>query len=409
MISLDFLLEMETTVIDPFADPRHLELTAFGVPVRLIVGGRGRDEAVEQILTAWARCDVRELTPAETETEFSGPALGAVLDPDEAVHEAAWALNSVAAESTEILASVLTSSITGKAIEAARAKLVMIHAAGLADIQTGRTAILVGPSGAGKSTVSRVLGKHFGYVSDETVSFNVDGQILPYPKPLALFPEGRTWGKLQHSPEQLGLLEAPASLELGAIVFLSRADDGPTTPQVEEVSTCEAIALVAQQTSYFAELDRPLHRVAELIKKVGPAVKISYRDAGDLQPVLTELLARPAVDSEDSHVVAPALTELDYQTEPFGRIVGRTELLDFYVDHDGAVALTPDGRAVALSALAARIMTLIGETPTTLAPVAEALTDEFGAPESEMDQAALRLADDVVADLIGSGLLTHVE
>ena len=32
---------------DPFADPRTLELTAFGVPVRIPVGGRGRDEAAE--------------------------------------------------------------------------------------------------------------------------------------------------------------------------------------------------------------------------------------------------------------------------------------------------------------------------------------------------------------------------
>ncbi len=402
---------MTTPVLpDPFADPRTLELTAFGVPVRIRVGGRGRDEAAEQILTAWARCGVRELSPAEAAAEFSGASVGAVLDPDEAVHELAWEQNSAAAETVEILASVFTSAVTMKAIEAARAKLVMVHAAGLADLETGRTAILVGASGAGKSTVSRTLGKHFGYVSDETIAFTEQRGVLPYPKPLALMPTDRDWGKIQHSPESLGLLAAPADLSLGAIVFLSRSVDGPETPEVREVPVAEAIALIGEQTSYFAELDRPLHRVAELVRAAGPAVQVAYREAEDLLPVLTDLLARPLpAEPPPAPQVPPSLAELDYDIEPFGKRFTRSDLLDFYVDDDAAVALTLDGRAIVLSALASRVMTLIGEGETTVAHLAAVLTDEFGEPPVDYDNPALRLADDVVADLIGNGLVYHLD
>ena len=399
----------ETTVIDPFTDPRTFHLTVFGVPVRLIIGGRGRDEFAERVLYLWKRCDIREVTGVDVAAEFDGAVVRGVLDPDEAVHEAAWALDSVAAETVEIAESVLTPAVTMAAITWARGKKVMLHAGAIAHPETGRTAVLIGASGTGKTTATRTLATQFGYVTDETVAVAADGSIQSFAKPLALLPEDRAWGKRPHSPDEFNLLPAPAQLSLGALVLLTRDPDGPDVPEVRELSTIEALPLVGEHTSYFGELDQPLHELAALIRSVGSVRHVTYREAATLTDLVAELLATPPVPAPPLLPVSPPLAELDYDVEPFGRTIARRELRDFYVEDDGAAAMTLDGRVLALSALAGRIMTLIGDTPTTLAPVAAALTDEFGEPPGDMDHQAMRLADDVVADLVGSALLDHLD
>ena len=403
----------DNTVIDPFADPRFFELTAFGVPVRLILGGQERDALAERLAHTWARCEIREV-PADTSgdaegaSEFTGPVLHVAVDPDEAVHEYVWSLKGLAAETVEIVESTLTSVLTASAIEHERGQLLMVHAAGLADTATGKTVMLVGPSGTGKTTLSRVLGQEFGYVTDETLAITPDHAVRSYPKPLSLFPEGREFGKEQHSPDDLGLTPAPEQLTLAAAVILDRQPAGFQPPVLSEVPLLEAIALIAEQTSYFAHLDKPLHQLADAIQSVGGAVRITYSEAEDVVPLVRELLAGPIVPAPDAPPAAILpLNEIGFSAQPFGHTIARTELLDLLLHESGAVALTQDGRALVINPLAARILTLIGDTPTTLPPVAEALAAEFGEPESDLDQAALRLADDVVADLIGAGLLHH--
>lgn len=393
----------------PLENPRIFDLTAFGVTVRVVIGGRGRDEFAERILTTWARCDIHEITGQVSDTAYDGALVRGVLDPDPAVHEIAWNQNALAGETLEIVETLLTSAVTMTAITAARGELLMIHAAGLADPRTGRTAMLIGSSGAGKTTLCRTLGTQLAYVSDETIAFDSQDSIIGYPKPLALVPTGGHGAKTQHSPDALELVSAPSDLKLGAVVILSRADDGPNEPEIRELPAAEALALVAENTSFLSELAQPLNHLARVVFSVGPVLEIRYREAETLAATLTELLTTPPPAPLRSQPPLPSLADLDYDQEPFGREIARAELRDFYVTAEGAVALTLDGRTIALSALAARVMTLVAKTTTTLPPIAAALTDEFGAPPVDFDHPALRLTDDVVSDLVANGLVYHLD
>ena len=54
-----------------------------------------------------------------------------------------------------------------------------LHAAGLTD-DRGRVLALVAASGTGKTTAARILGRHLGYLSDETISVGAELEVLPY-------------------------------------------------------------------------------------------------------------------------------------------------------------------------------------------------------------------------------------
>lgn len=64
---------------------------------------------------------------------------------------------------------VLSPAVTQGAMAARASQLLMLHAAALARPDTVATAVLAGPSGAGKTTVATALGRHFAYLTDETV------------------------------------------------------------------------------------------------------------------------------------------------------------------------------------------------------------------------------------------------
>ena len=99
--------------------------------------------------------------------------------------------------------SSLSQQVTLAAIEAARGRAWMLHAAGIAT-PDGPVVVLVGPSGRGKTTASRALGAVYGYVSDETVAIDEDGRVWPYRKPLSVI-EDFAAPKTQLAPSALGL------------------------------------------------------------------------------------------------------------------------------------------------------------------------------------------------------------
>jgi hypothetical protein len=182
----------------------------------------------------------------------------------------------------------LSSTLTGAAISANFGELWMLHACAVADPATGATAVLVAPSGMGKTTAAVALGRHFGYLSDETAAIRPDGALVPYPKPLSVLLDGRG-PKRQHSPSDLGLLAAPATPWLAAIALLDR--NGSGAPRVEALRTVEALPALAEQTSALQRHERPLHMVAEHLHRTGGLRRISYREAEDLVPVVAELIA----------------------------------------------------------------------------------------------------------------------
>src|SRR5215207_3950639 len=122
----------------------------------------------------------------------------------------------VRANSPEALAQRITSEITTGAINALRGEALMLHASAVA-LDDGRVVGFVGPSGRGKTTAAEVLGRAYGYVTDETLAVRVDGSVVAYPKPLSigLWPQVKT----TEPASTLGLRGAPeADLRLAAIV-----------------------------------------------------------------------------------------------------------------------------------------------------------------------------------------------
>ena len=181
----------------------------------------------------------------------------------------------------------LSSKVTVEAITAHFGELWMLHACAVADPTTGATAVLVAPSGAGKTTAATALGRHFGYLTDETAAIRPDGTLLPYPKPLSVLVDGQG-PKRQHSPTDLGLQAAPCAPWLAAIALLDRTGSG--APSVEAVRTVEALPALAEQTSALQLLERPLHLVADHLHRTGGLRRITYREADDLVPVVAALI-----------------------------------------------------------------------------------------------------------------------
>ena len=237
-------------------------------------------------------------------------AIGAVIDIDgSALSHDAWAAAKVAwqdavveppggaAPSATVIAhgtvtpeamlAGLSVDVTVAALEARAGDLLMLHSAGLATEQGGVVA-LVGPSGRGKTTASRVLGRVFSYVSDESVGIAADGNVLPYRKPLSLI-ELNPYLKVQRSPTELGLLALPtAPLRLAALVLLERSD-AAIAPRVELVSLAVGIVELAQQASYLGRLPSPLRTLTAHIEAVGGVRRITYSNAESLAPIIQEL------------------------------------------------------------------------------------------------------------------------
>src|SRR6188508_1975739 len=166
----------------------------------------------------------------------------------------------------------------------------MLHACALAEPDTGAAAVLVGPSGVGKTTVARTLGTSWAYLTDETAGILPDKTLLPYPKPLSVLSTEGSSVKDQVSPASVGLLPAPEHCRLAAVVRLERSPVAPVVPQVEQVGTMRALADLGEQTSYLSKMERPLHVIADVLEHCGGLLRVTYREAEHLRPLVTELL-----------------------------------------------------------------------------------------------------------------------
>lgn len=285
---------------------------------------------------------------------------------------------------TESMLASLSTDVTLAALEQKAGEVVLLHAAGLATTE-GRVVVLVGPSGRGKSTASRVLGRDFGYVSDESVGIEADGTVLPYRKPLSII-ENEISLKAQRSPDELGLLRLPgAPLRVAALVLLER-DESAHVARVERVDLAEGLVALAREASYLARHARPLETLLAHIAAVGGVHRATYRDAATLAPVIARLSARmpalPLIPGESlaravtgSSAIAPTRalradsaptyrrsSALDALTLPDGRLV----LLIRYGDHANRVVVL-DGIAPAIWEAAAQPATLEALTAAAIA------------------------------------------
>ena len=196
----------------------------------------------------------------------------------------------------------LSRQVTHAAINARRADLWMLHAAGIAT-PAGDVVAFVGPSGRGKTTASRHLGRHYGYVSDETIGIARDGRVLSYRKPLSIIEEPRA-PKVERRPSSVGLGTIPRDLRVRAIVLLHRHPDHEGAPVVTRIDLEDALDDLVTQSSHIVERPDSLRFIAAVAAATGGIRSVRYREASDLPSAVPAVLAGPWV----SPVIAPPIT-----------------------------------------------------------------------------------------------------
>jgi hypothetical protein len=188
----------------------------------------------------------------------------------------------------------LTPTVTTLALTERRSDLVTFHACAVADPETGDAVALYGPSGIGKTTLARTLCTDLVYLSDETAAVDAELHVVPYPKPLSILAHPADTVKDQVSPGRLGLVRPQGRVyRLRGLVQLWRDPEHAGEVVVEPMSTVEALPELTAQTSFTREMNRPLHRLADLAKRSGGVRRVTYAEAEQLRPVV-----RAIVDGE---------------------------------------------------------------------------------------------------------------
>lgn len=316
------------------AEPRELKLRVLGAVVSVVLQAGVTSELHAELRRAWSRCleksgQFLESVPGSENSSLAAPDQ-LEQHPFQAIVSSATGTARVAGRTFREFASDLTTAITLAGITAGRGDLVMLHAAALAEEKTGRAVALVGRSGMGKTTATRRLGVELGYVTDETVAVDGLGRIVPYAKPLSLIVEDPTAPKHQISPDDLGLLTAPAAPTLALVVLLDRKADA-AAPEVTPLSHAEAIMELAPHTSSLAEIRQPVSRLCGILDATGGAVRVTYSEAGDLAAILPALLDRPAISRTWTSVLGERTRPSEGQPRPDvagSMALKRADLLD---------------------------------------------------------------------------------
>lgn len=288
----------------------------------------------------------------------------------------------------------LTVDVTLAALDSLRGRMLMFHAAGVAD-PSGRVAAFVGPSGRGKTTLSRELGRHHAYVSDETVAVGAGLLVEPYRKPLSVVRGSAP--KQQVSPDEAGLRALPdAPLRLASLVLIDR-DAALETPEIHPVPLVDAMPELVPQMSYLRDLDRPLQAIAALCDAVGGVRRVRYPDATTVPALLPQLLGGAAGVSADSEWSPAPDTSA---TGPFHT----DQVKDAIVTGSHVMAMTNDTVHV-LDGIAPTIW-LTACAGADLDRIVERVEAEFGAPPNGD---ARRLVLAAIDQLLTAGLLGERE
>ena len=255
-----------------------VELHALGARIRVDLRGAA-PVLVEEFHRVWRRC----LAPSSGAQVLGELDAGTVSLAGEVAHVAPEASRDVAAGAL----TRSTQRITGALITAQAGRLLMLHAGALCHPDTGASFVYVAPGGTGKTTLSRALGREFAYLTDETVGITEDRRILPYPKPLTLRRPSGGRAKVEHAPDDLGLLEPRADPWVAGVVLIRR-DPSMVGVSVEPLDLADALLLLAPEASSLARLERPLHRIAELGQATEGFRLVRYAEAADLAELVRD-------------------------------------------------------------------------------------------------------------------------
>lgn len=389
-------------VADPAPEPLVVEALGVRVAADLSVA-RFAPEEVAAIRTGWSRAQVDG-----HRVDVTVPSALLASQPSPAR-----------------LAAALSTAVTLAAIDARAGELVLLHAAGVADPASGATLALVGPSGRGKTTASRVLARHWGYVSDETVGVDpVTLAVMPHPKPLSVKASGQperagqdragqgdartgrtTPPKVQVGPDESGLRSAPGQCRLARVVLLDRVPDHTGAPEVAPVAVPRAVGELTAELSHLRRWESPLATVAGLLAATGGAVRVRYAEAADLAPLLPELVAHP--ERELRWWPVPVRTDDTGDAEDRPDSAQRWQRLavdDAIADHDTvAVLLSGDdeSRVVVLDGIGSTLWHHTARQRTT-ADLVAAVVARHGAPPAG---SATALVTETLTSLQAQGIL----
>lgn len=265
---------MASTYASRVETPRHLRLNALGTTLCVEFGDAVPQAFIAAATHAWKRC-IDAPPPVGDHPAAETLVLHQPSSSDPEHHGAAL--------------QQLSRDVTLRLITARTGHLLMFHAGAVTDPETGGALVFIAPSGTGKTTLSRTLGAHFGYVTDETVGINPrTGRIHPYPKPLSII-TGRGKYKTETSPVSLGLLPHHPAPRLGRVILLDRQSNA-TSASLEPLDVLTAIEGIVPQSSALNRLSRPLNTLADLLEASGTVHRLTYAEASQALPVLTRLM-----------------------------------------------------------------------------------------------------------------------
>lgn len=222
---------------------------ALGARVRVELNEKIDDE---EFCTAWARC------------------LG---DHDDEVGPVVTARSGM---------TVLTQQITRALITQRRGELLMLHAGAVSHPETGRSLVYAAPGGTGKTTLTRLLARRYGYITDETVGIEPETwRIAPYPKPLSFRTDQGGYPKIECGPDGLGLQSGHPEPVVGTVAILRRRPE-LSSPAVSSLPVLDAITALAPETSSLSWLPSPLHILDRLFAYAEGVHLIEYSEAEHL-------------------------------------------------------------------------------------------------------------------------------
>lgn len=265
-----------------------MRIFGLGASLEVHPDGPRADEFTDALATAWSRCL----------TEPNQPTLDAGHLTLRLAHKGTVPFRATDRDATEFesddLATALsagTQLITRALLAAQIGRLLLFHAGAVSHPETGATLVFVAEGGTGKTTLARTLGRHYGYLTDESVGIDEQHRVLAYPKPLSLR-SPTIWPKIETSPGSLNLREPHAEPQVAKVVLLAR-DHTLTSPIVTELPLLDAIAALGPQSSSLYRLPQGLHRCAGLLEATGGALEVRYAEATDLLPLAADLIGTP--------------------------------------------------------------------------------------------------------------------
>jgi hypothetical protein len=237
--------------------------------------------------------------------------------------DVSWSVDGIAQPRFD-LARVLTASLHRFKLAALASDTDRLHLhAGLVE-RDDRRVLVPGASGAGKTTITATLaGLGFAYGTDEVVAVDESGYVEPLRKPLGCKP-----GAL-HAVEAVRQLRHPAFADwpldqahLGLPAHWVAEGSGPAALVVlpeRDPDASEVVATALAPASAVRELaahtfDLEVFGVARALRALASVatssrvVRVRYREADDVAPVIEALLDEPV---RPSVVLAPVVGPLD--------------------------------------------------------------------------------------------------